>query len=143
MGEQKKRLPWVREFRIFSVGSNQSTNIQGSTDANTTGGHIDSAGRRMISNYGIEDCCGFLWQWCADVGYASTDSGSYGDGFDSNDRSDVKGQICGNEFRPLVGGAWAVGGVCGSRSARWDNGSLSLFAYYGARGASEPLRGGI
>ena len=138
LGEQKKRLPWVREFRVFSVGSNQSTNIAGSTDANTAGGHQDTANRRMISNYGIEDCCGFLWQWCADVGSAST-SGSYGNGFDANDRADVKGQIYGAEYRPLVGGGWADGAVCGSRAAAWARSSLSLAAFYGARSASEPV----
>ena len=138
MGEQNKRLPWVREFRIFSVGSNQSTNIKGSADANTAGGHIDTAGRRMISDYGIEDCCGFLWQWCSDVGSAST-SASWGNGFDANDRSDVKGQIYGAEYRPLVGGNWDDGALCGSRSAAWNHGSLYLAAYAGARGASEPV----
>jgi len=138
LGEQKKRLPWVREFRVFSVGSNQSTNIAGSTDANTAGGHSDTAGRRMISNYGIEDCCGFLWQWCADVGSAST-SGSYGNGFDANDRADVKGQIYGAEYRPIVGGAWPNGAVCGSRAANWADSSLHLSAGCGARGASEPV----
>ena len=139
MGTQKKRLPWVREFRVFSVGSNQSTNIKGSADVNTTGGHSDTAGRRMISDFGIEDCCGFLWQWCSDVGSATTGSSSYSNGFDANDRSDVKGQICGAEYRPLVGGYWANGAVCGSRAAHWADGSLYLASDCGARGASEPL----
>lgn len=139
MGTQKKRLPWVREFRVFSVGSNQSTNIKGSADVNTTGGHSDTAGRRMISDFGIEDCCGFLWQWCSDVGSATTGSSSYGNGFDANDRSDVKGQIYGAEYRPLVGGRWSYGAVCGSRAAAWLDGSLRLGSDYGARGASEPL----
>ena len=41
--------------------------------------------------------------------------------------------------RPLVGGRWDAGAVCGSRSANWANGSLYLAAYGGARGASEPM----
>ena len=139
MGTQKKRLPWVREFRVFSVGSNQSTNIKGSADVNTTGGHSDTAGRRMISDFGIEDCCGFLWQWCSDVGSATTGSSSYGNGFDANDRSDVKGQIYGAEYRPFGGGSWTDGAVCGSRAASWIGGSLGLGLSDGARGASEPL----
>ena len=137
MGEQKKRLPYVREFRTFSVGSNQGTNIYGSADVTTTGGHKDTASRRMISNYGIEDCCGFLWQWCADVGSAST-SASWGAGY-SNDRADIAGQIYGTEYRPIVGGHWGNGSVCGSRAAAWNHGSLNLSAYCGGRGASEPL----
>lgn len=139
MGTQKKRLPWVREFRVFSVGSNQSTNIKGSADVNTTGGHSDTAGRRMVSDFGIEDCCGFLWQWCSDVGSATTGSSSYSNGYDANDRSDVKGQIYGAEYRPIVGGGWDNGAVCGSRAAAWNDGSLRLGSYGGARGASEPL----
>ena len=139
MGTQKKRLPWVREFRVFSVGSNQSTNIKGSADVNTTGGHSDTAGRRMVSDFGIEDCCGFLWQWCSDVGSATTGSSSYGNGYDANDRSDVKGQIYGAEYRPLVGCYWDDGAVCGSRAAYWTHGSLYLNSSHGARGASEPL----
>ena len=80
-----------------------------------------------------------MWQWCCDVGSATTGSSSYGNGFDSNDRSDIKGQIYGAEYRPLVGGDWGSAGVCGSRAANWTNGSLDLSAYYGARGASEPM----
>lgn len=139
MGTQKKRLPWVREFRVFSVGSNQSTNIKGSADVNTTGGHSDTAGRRMVSDFGIEDCCGFLWQWCSDVGSVTTGSSSYGNGYDANDRSDVKGQIYGAEYRPLVGSDWKAGAFCGSRAAYWNDGSLNLSSLNGARGASEPL----
>ena len=139
LGEQKKRLPWVREFRVFSVGSNQSTNIYGSADANTAGGHSDTAGRRMISDYGIEDCCGFLWQWCSDVGSATNSNSTYANGFDANDRVDIKGQIYGSEYRPLVGSDWSNGAVCGSRAAIWGSSSLALNAYCGARGASEPL----
>ena len=50
-------------FIAASIGANQSTNISGSSDPGTTGGHTDTAGRRMISNIGCEDMCGVLWQW--------------------------------------------------------------------------------
>ena len=51
----------------LAEGSNQRTNIKDSKDWGTAGGHYDTAGRRMISNYGAEDCCGFMWQWCSDL----------------------------------------------------------------------------
>ena len=139
MGEQKKRLLYQREFMVASVGSNQGTNVKGSADVNTTGGFSDTAGRRMISNYGIEDMCGNLWQWGADVGSATTGSSSYGNGYDANDRSDIKGQTYGGVYRPLLGGFWADGAVCGSRGSAWSCGSLYLSAGCGGRGASEPL----
>ncbi len=59
----KKRMLRDREFQIAATGSNEETNINGSADAVTTGGHSDTAGRRMVSNIGCEDCCGVMWQW--------------------------------------------------------------------------------
>jgi len=46
--------------------SNEETNITGSTDPVTTGGHSDTGARRMISNIGCEDCAGALNQWLSD-----------------------------------------------------------------------------
>lgn len=55
------------EFIVVSQGSNQMTAIGDTSLTNNTGGHVDSNGRRMISNYGLEDCCGWLWQYTSDV----------------------------------------------------------------------------
>lgn len=62
-----KHLPSRDDFVAFAKGSNEMTNINGSADPNTTGGHKDTAGRRMISNIGCEDCCGVLWQWTSNL----------------------------------------------------------------------------
>jgi hypothetical protein len=64
-----KRLLWDNEFSIIAKGSNTRTNISGSSPPPTTGGHVDTAGTRMISVYGIEDCCGALNQWLNDSNY--------------------------------------------------------------------------
>jgi hypothetical protein len=64
-----KRLLWDNEFSIIAKGSNTKTNISGSSAPSTTGGHVDTAGTRMISVYGIEDCCGALNQWLNDSNY--------------------------------------------------------------------------
>jgi len=137
LARQKQRLPYQREFMSGSQGSNQSTNIAGSADPVTTGGHKDTASRRMISNIGLEDCCGDHWQWGADVGSAST-SGSYGNAYDANDKYQA-GQVYGTVYRPLFGGSWNSAAYCGSRASAWSNGALILVADLGARGASEPL----
>ena len=62
-----KHLPSRDDFVAFAKGSNEMTNINGNADPNTTGGHTDTAGRRMISNIGCEDCCGVLWQWTSNL----------------------------------------------------------------------------
>lgn len=138
---QKKRMLHHSEFIAASIGSNQSTNIYGSADVNITGGHRDTAGRRMISNFGLEDCCGFIWQWGQDTGGGCT-AALYANAYDTNDKY-VGGQSYEDSYRVILGGSWTSGGYCGSRCSAWNGGPLPLSANLGSRGASEPLRGGI
>ncbi|MDA8082286.1 MAG: hypothetical protein M0024_01345 [Nitrospiraceae bacterium] len=71
-----KRLTKDREFQGYAAGSNEQTNIAGSADPVTTGGHVDTAGRRMISYEGAEDCCGAMYQWLDENGYQLGTDGS-------------------------------------------------------------------
>ena len=92
------------EFFAVSDGANQSTNISGSSDPGTTTGHTDTAGRRMISNEGVEDTCGVLWQWTRDQGGNMT-AASWANAYDGND-SGVGGQHYQAPYRGLLGGGW-------------------------------------
>lgn len=136
LARQGQRLLWQHEFVSASLGSNQGTVIKGSNDPGTTGGHVDTAGVRMVSWLGCEDCCGALWQWGKEVG--SSSQGSWADGYDSNDLY-VKGSQYQSHIRVLFGGDWSNGAYCGSRAAFWNLGALHLDAALGSRGASEPL----
>lgn len=136
LARQGQRLLWQHEFVSASLGSNQGTNIKGSADPGTTGGHVDTAGVRMVSWIGCEDCCGALWQWGKEVGSSST--GNWTNAYDGNDLY-VKGQQYQNHIRVLFGGGWGSGAPCGSRAAFWSHGALHLHADVGSRGASEPL----
>ncbi len=64
------------EFQAIAAVSNEETNIAGSADPVTTGGHSDTAGRRMISNIGCEDCCGAMWQWLRTQSYQYNPDGA-------------------------------------------------------------------
>ena len=128
----KKRLPWQHEFMSFSLGSNQSTNIAGSADPGTTGGHSDTAGRRMVSHLGCEDCSGVTWQWGLDTG--SNSASSWSKAYDSNDDGDSLGQEYSKTNRCLLGGTWVDGAHCGSRGSAFHAAPLALTAGYGARG---------
>lgn len=135
---QGKRLPWRHEFQMAAKGSNEQTNIKRSADPNTTGGHVDTSGRRMVSNIGLEDCCGVLWQWLMDLGFAGGSdwtSSVYNSGVDSRSY----GQTYGNLFRLRGGGSWDFGASCGSRAASCGDVSAGVDASYGCRGASDPL----
>lgn len=75
-GAVGKRLLSDTEFQLSMDGSNQKTNINGSADPVTTGGHSDTAGRRMISNCGLEDGCGAMYQWLLDQSYRYDSDGT-------------------------------------------------------------------
>lgn len=64
------------EFQVIAAGSNEETNIAGSADPVTTGGHVDTASRRMISHIGCEDCCGAMWQWLRTQSFRCDPDGS-------------------------------------------------------------------
>ena len=135
---QGLRLPWRHEFIIGALGSPEGVSIKGSADPNTTGGHSATNNQRIISNYGLEDCTGVMWQWCEDLGFAGgsewTDS-VYTSSVDSIKR----GQSYGNLFRLMVGASWTDGAFCGSRSVACDDVSGDAYGLYGSHGVSEPL----
>ena len=126
------------EFVDASIGSNQETNINGSADPVTTGGHEDTAGDRMISNIGCEDMCGIHGQYGREQG-ASQGASEYENAYDVND-SDVGGEHFNSPVRPIFGGYWNGGVECGSRYAFWDNSPLNLDAFNSSRGVSKPAK---
>lgn len=148
-----KRPLFRNEFATVAKGSNENTSIENSIDPNTTGGHIDTAGRRMISNYGLEDCCGILWQWgedlfdCASATDVSwTSNKFYLNGYNwqtesvynSDYDSQIYGSCSGLLRRVRLGARWGEDAYCGSRAA-----ACSSFSSHGpfdasSRGASEP-----
>ena len=135
--KQGMRLVWRHEFQMAAKGSNEGTGIKNAADPNTTGGHVDSNNRRMISNIGLEDCCGCSWQWAMDLGFAG--GSEWNDSvYNSNVDSQRYGQSYGTLYRLLLGALWNAGSHCGSRSVDCNNGSSSVSSHCSARGASEP-----
>lgn len=135
--KQGMRLVWRHEFQMGAKGSNEQTNIRGSSDPNNTGGHVDTAGRRMISNIGLEDCCGVSWQFSMYLGFAGGDSWT-DSVYDSRVDDRSYGHTYGTLYRLLVGSYWDEGSDCGSRSTACADSSAYVSAANSARGASEP-----
>lgn len=135
--KQGMRLVWRHEFQMAAKGSNEGTVIKNAADPNTTGGHVDSNNRRMISNIGLEDCCGCLWQWAMDLGFAW--GSEWNDSvYNSNVDSQRYGQSYGTLYRLLLGASWYHGSSCGSRSVCCRYSSSSVVSDFSARGSSEP-----
>ena len=136
-GDIGKKLIRQTEFVTASIGANQGTNITGSADPGTTGGHTDTAGRRMISNIGCEDMAGVMNQWSRDPGGVYSSGASWANAYDGND-SGVAGQHYQAPYRALLGGVWLSGSKCGSRCSVWNTSPLSLASSESGRGVSEP-----
>ncbi|WP_139413128.1 alanine-zipper protein [Bartonella mastomydis] len=60
-----KRFLTSDEFSSCMAGSNAQTSITGNQPPSpkTSGGHVDTDNRRMISDIGCEDGCGYVWQF--------------------------------------------------------------------------------
>lgn len=136
-GDIGKKLIRQTEFVTASIGANQGTNISGSLDPGATGGHTDTAGRRMISNIGCEDMAGVLWQWSRDPGGVYSTGAVWANAYDVND-SGVAGQHYNAPYRAILGGNWNSGSICGSRGSSWANSPLSLSSSFSGRGVAEP-----
>ena len=132
-----KRSVSQAEFVVASLGSNQSTNILGSADPVTTGGHKDTANRRMISDIGCEDMCGALWQWSRDAGGVQT-AAAWANAYNANDTG-VSGQHYQAPARAELGGGWNSAAICGSRASAWNASPLVLAADVSGRGSAEPV----
>lgn len=58
----KKSFLTELEFTSMANGSNEKESISAAPAQTTSGGHIATSKRRMISSIGCEDCIGYMWQ---------------------------------------------------------------------------------
>jgi hypothetical protein len=126
------------EFQLIAAGGNEKTNIQGSVDPGTTGGHVDTAGRRMISSIGCEDCTGVMWQWLSDQLYHSDGTGWSWKALPGG-KGNIYTQGTYGDVKLHAGGAWNNGVDCGSRCRYAYGYRWHTYAGRGARGAAEPV----
>jgi hypothetical protein len=122
------------DFAAAALGSNEQTVIAGAADAGTVGGHSDTTGRRMISAWGVEECCGYLAQWLDGIGQGGSQQYP-----EWNTQSGEKGSWYGDCFVLLAGGAWGAGTPCGSRYRYASDVRSATSADFGGRGRSRAL----
>ena len=150
-GAVKKKMLDDAEFQVIAAGSNEETNITGSSDPGTTGGHVDTAARRMISNIGVEDACGVLQQWLSTQGYMYTGTTGYwgnlpgGKGSSYNNFAadpgapEVDNSDNGSDRKLVAGGDWGNAAAAGSRSRNASNYRWLSLTSIGCRFCAEPV----
>lgn len=148
-GLVNKQLLTREEFMVIAKGSNENTAINGAKNPVTTGGHKDSNNRRMVSNYGVEDCCGTLGQWLGttaeDYQYSTWNSDNYYlNGYNQQDSSVYNSAIDSQKYgscyglirRFFSGGSWSDSSECGSRCVSCHVFGSHVTAVIGSRGSS-------
>ncbi len=160
-GAVKKRLLDDNEFQQIAAGSNEETNITDSADPVTTGGHVDTAARRMISNIGCEDCAGALNQWLRDQSFRIEESHQHTENTaasytqnaltaltdiavaDWYNLPGAKGSLYRQgtygDVKLHAGGRWNNGTYCGSRSREATAYRWATSTTLGGRFLAEPL----
>ena len=138
------RLLHYHEFMSIAAGSNQETNISGSADPGTTGGHSDTASRRMISDIGCEDCCGVMYQWGLDNQMKIDGLPDTGDpAWSWYNLPGAKGSIYKQGTYGIVmsilGGYWGDSTNCGSECVKVNSYPWNSYTSIGARFACERL----
>jgi hypothetical protein len=157
----RKELLDDGEFAAAMLGSNEQTSVLGASEAGATsggaGGRKDTASRRMVSVYGVEEGCGSLWQWLRTTAAGGTDGAMYGQTADNPSvtygwlepvktaygpygQSGGKGKFWGLAGALLAGGHWDVAAGCGSRARTADIARSYAHSYIGGRGRSRPMR---
>jgi len=147
------------EFAAAMLGSNEETVVNGASEAGATtggaGGRLDTANRRMLSIYGVEEGCGSLWQWLRTTAAAGRQGTIYGQTATTPTYGDIvvttssygpygqaggKGSFWGLAGALLAGGNWSHAADCGAR-ARGATGARSCAdTGSGGRGRSRPKR---
>jgi hypothetical protein len=141
LAEVGKRLLREGEFNNIAEGSNELTAIAGAADPVTTGGHSDTAGRRMVSWIGCEDCCGALWQWILGQSYVEFNMGAGGWFGLPGVRGNIYRWNPNGDCKHTLGGHWADGANCGSRCINvFSFTHNTAVNYISTRGCCEPLR---
>jgi len=150
----RKELLDDGEFAAAMLGSNEQTTVAGASEAGATsggaGGRVDTAGRRMISIYGVEEGCGSLWQMLRSTGGGGASGSFHGQtGYVNVSTSSPgpyaqaggKGACYGISAIGKGGGSWQdTPSACGSRSRTALEGRPNENPRFGGRGRSRSIR---
>ncbi len=131
------------EFAQLHTGSPEETNIFGSANPTTVGGHVDTASRRIVSNIGLEDMSGVWWTWLQDrQSYIAGADYAASIAFTYENISGARGSHYGQGTYPtqtavFAGGAWDSATICGSRARSAGSRRSAAYSYIGCRAVAE------
>ena len=132
------------EFAQLHSGTPEETNIYGSANPTTVGGHVDTASRRIVSNIGLEDMSGVWWTWLQDrQSYIAGADYAAAIVFGYENISGTRGSHYGQgtyqaQAAVIAGGSWTGAANCGSRARDASNRRSGTSSKIGCRAVAEP-----
>lgn len=132
-----KRLPFAHEYATAAEGSPQKVAVKGAAQPNpdTTGGHMATNNKYMLSKYFIWEMCGLRWCWLSDATAGGTDNQWH----ISDSLNGAKGQVVHIVRALLAGATWSDSSACGSRALNGSGLVSTVHPANGGRGVCEPL----
>ena len=125
-----KRMLTDQEFTSAAWGTIPYRAVMGAVDPITTGGKVNTDGRRIISNIGCEDMAGCYWQWIGHVGCSG--GSAYAD-------AGGQGQQYQTIYAMIAGGSWDDASNSGARARSASVARFNVNADYGSRGCADGL----
>lgn len=131
-----KRLLEDDEFTSAAIGGNERTVIQGASDQTTTGGHVDTANKRMTSFIGCEELTGYCSTYLRNP--SANGTGDWINYYGTN----YFGQLHGISYSNIAGGAFDLTTAtrAGSRCRSTVQARNSIPVSTGGRGCCEIIR---
>ena len=132
------------EFAQLHTGSPEETNIYGSANPTTVGGHVDTASRRIVSNIGLEDMSGVWWTWLQNQqSYVAGADYAAAIAFGYEDVPGTRGSQYGQgtyqaQAAVVAGGVWDFAAHCGSRARYARSRRSGSGVSFGCRAVAEP-----
>ena len=125
-----KRMLTDQEFTSAAWGTIPYRAVMGAVDPITTGGKVNTNGRRIISNIGCEDMAGCYWVWIGHVGCSG--------GVTWLDTAG-QGQQAQYIYAMIAGGDWGNAPYSGARTRAAFFARSSVNATCGSRGCADGL----
>ena len=131
-----KRMLKDQEFTSAAWGTIPYKAVMGAVDPITTGGKVNTDGRRIVSDIGCEDMAGCYYFWLDEGGCYT---GTYAYAHAVGAKGGNQGQQYLPDFKMVAGGHWGNAAYSGARSRYAYNSRASVGAYYSSRGCSDAL----
>ena len=132
----KKRLLFDHEFTHIALGCQEGVNVNGNSEQNTTGGHVSTGSKRLISNIGCEDCAGVIYQWLNDSLTSDDGTVSWDWSYVTGYTGSIYHQGTYGYYKMTAGGPWDGGANCGSRCRNLNHNIYNSATNIGVRAVS-------